>query len=62
MTFRFETSSVAMNFTFYQLAKDKDIQEKARQEVLEKIEKHDGKLSYEALMEMEYLNQVFNGK
>ena len=51
-----------MNFSMYQLARHPEIQEKARAEVLEKIAKHDGKFSYEALMEMEYLNQVFNGK
>lgn len=50
-----------MNLTLFQIANDKEVQEKARREILEKIEKHNGKLSYEALMEMEYLNQVFNG-
>lgn len=51
-----------MNFTMFNLASNPEIQEKARQEVLDKIAQHDGKLSYEALMDMEYLNQVFNGK
>lgn len=51
-----------MNFTMFELACNQEIQEKARQEVLEKIAQHDGKLTYEALMDMEYLNQVFNGK
>lgn len=51
-----------MNFSLYLLATHQDIQDKARKEINEKIAKHDGKLSYEALMEMEYLNQVFNGK
>lgn len=45
-----------------ELALAQDIQDKARKEVNEKISKHGGKLSYEALMEMEYLNQVFSGK
>lgn len=58
----FDTSSTAMNFTLFQLATHQDIQEKARREIEETIEKHNGKLSYEALMEMEYLNQVFNGE
>lgn len=51
-----------MNFTMLELALAQDIQDKARKEINEKIEKHSGKLSYEALMEMEYLNQVFSGK
>lgn len=45
----------------FELALAQDIQEKASQEINEKIAKHDGKLSYDALMEMEYLNEVFNG-
>lgn len=51
-----------MNLTLYQLAAHQDVQEKARQEILDIIEQHEGKLTYETLMEMEYLNQVFNGK
>lgn len=50
-----------MNFTMLELALAQDIQENARKEINEKIAKHDGKLTYEALMEMEYLNQVFSG-
>lgn len=59
--FRFDTSATAMNFIMYQLATHEEIQEKAQKEVLEMIKKH-GKLSYEALMDMEYLNQIFSGK
>lgn len=51
-----------MNFTMFELACNQEIQEKARKEVFDKIAKYDGNLSYEALMDMEYLNQVFNGK
>lgn len=58
----FETSATAMNFTMFELASNQKIQEKARKEVFDKIAKHGGNLSYEALMDMEYLNQVFNGK
>lgn len=50
-----------MNFSLFQLASNQGIQDKARKEIEDKIAKHDGKLSYEALMEMEYLNQIFNG-
>lgn len=61
MNFSFDTSSTAMNFSLFQLASNQGIQEKARKEIEDKIAKHDGKLSYEALMEMEYLNQIFSG-
>jgi cytochrome P450 family 6 len=46
----------------YELARHQNIQEKARKEVVEVTAKHGGKITYDALMEMEYLNQVFSGK
>lgn len=51
-----------MNFTMYELAVNQTVQDKARREIDEKMAKHGGKLTYDALMEMEYLTQVFNGK
>lgn len=57
----FETSSTAMNFAMLELALAQDLQDKARKEINETLTRHDGKMTYEALMEMEYLNQVFSG-
>lgn len=51
-----------MKFSLYHIASHVDVQDKAREEILEKIVKYDGRLTYEALMEMEYLNQIFNGE
>ncbi|XP_033356352.1 cytochrome P450 9e2-like [Bombus vosnesenskii] len=54
-----ETSSLTLNYIGYDLAVHPDIQEKLRNEVMSKIEKH-GDFTYEALKEMTYMNQVIS--
>lgn len=56
----FETSSTAMSFTLYLLAKHPEIQVKVREEVRRIKKAHENEINYDALMEMHYLNQVFN--
>lgn len=56
----FETSSTAMAFALYFLAKYPDVQDKVRDEVKRVKQLHNNEISYDALMEMTYLNQVFN--
>jgi cytochrome P450 family 6 len=58
----FETSSSTMTFCLYELAVNPDIQEILQAEIDTVLEKHDGKLSYEALQEMTYLDKTVAGK
>lgn len=58
----FETSSTTMNFSLYELALNQDIQNKLRDEINSAIERHGGKLTYETMMDIPYLDQVINGE
>ena len=50
-----------MTMALYELAYRNDIQEKLRIEIEEVVSRHDGKISYDAISEMTYLDQVING-
>jgi cytochrome P450 family 6 len=50
-----------MTMALYELAYRHDIQEKLRIEIEEVVSRHDGKISYDAISEMTYLDQVING-
>ncbi|PSN34611.1 hypothetical protein C0J52_20552 [Blattella germanica] len=56
----FETSSSTMTFCLYELALNPDIQDKVRKDIDIMLEKHNGKVEYEAIMKMEYLEKVVN--
>ncbi|KAF5300222.1 hypothetical protein FQA39_LY19152 [Lamprigera yunnana] len=51
-----ETSSSALTFCFYELGLNQDIQSKLRNEIITVLAKHDGEITYEALMEMSYMD------
>ncbi|GAB0098876.1 Cytochrome P450 [Sergentomyia squamirostris] len=53
----FETSSVSLSFTLYEVARNKNVQEKLRAEIKETLAKH-GKLSHDVVLDMPYLDQV----
>ncbi|XP_047038359.1 cytochrome P450 6B6-like [Helicoverpa zea] len=55
----FETSSSATSFTLHQLAYHPEVQKKAQEEVDRILAKHDGKLSYDSIKEMNYLEMAF---
>ncbi|VEN50704.1 unnamed protein product, partial [Callosobruchus maculatus] len=54
----FETSATTMTFALYELAANQDIQDKLREEVRNVLDKYDGKMTYEAIMEMTYLDKI----
>ncbi|CAO1432994.1 unnamed protein product [Diamesa hyperborea] len=56
----FETSSTAMNYAFYELAYRQTIQDKLRDEITEVLQRHNNEITYDAIMEMTYLDKVVN--
>lgn len=58
----FETSSTAMTYALYELAINQKIQDQVRNEIKDIINRHDGKITYDSLMEMTYLDQVIYGE
>lgn len=58
----FETTSSTLVFALHELAENKDIQDKTREEINKVLSKYDGKITYDSLKEMKYLEQVFDGK
>lgn len=58
----FETSSSTMTFAFYELSLNQEIQERARKEVAEVLKRHNGEWSYEAALELTYIDQIINGE
>lgn len=57
----FETSSSTMTFASYELALDQELQDRAREEVRQVMERHGGVMSYEAAMEMTLMEQIIQG-
>lgn len=57
----YETSSTTMTFCLFELASNPEIQKKLQEEVIEVLKKHDNKLTYEAIMDMRYMDKVVNG-
>ncbi|XP_070493753.1 probable cytochrome P450 6a20 [Chironomus tepperi] len=55
----YETSSSTLTFCSYELAMNQHVQDRLREEILEVLEKHNGEVTYDAIMEMKYLEMVF---
>uniref|UniRef100_A0A182IVU5 Cytochrome P450 n=1 Tax=Anopheles atroparvus TaxID=41427 RepID=A0A182IVU5_ANOAO len=56
----FETSATTLAFALYLLASNPAVQERCREEIGEKLALYDNAITYEALKEMTYLDQVIN--
>lgn len=53
----FDTSSTATSFLLHELAKNSEIQRKAREDILSSMQKHGNKLTYDSINDMKYLDQ-----
>ncbi|KAK5646377.1 hypothetical protein RI129_004841 [Pyrocoelia pectoralis] len=56
----FETSSSVMSFCLYKLAENMAIQDKVREEIDSILRKYDGKINYDSIIDMKYMDQVIN--
>ena len=56
----YETVSSGLSMLSYHLAKNPEVQEKVYQEVMEVMERHDGKLDHETISDMDYLEAAVN--
>ncbi|XP_067628166.1 probable cytochrome P450 6g2 isoform X2 [Eurosta solidaginis] len=56
----FESSSATMSFTLYELAKRPDLQQRLRNEIAEGLRRTDGKVTYEFMDSLEYMQMVID--
>uniref|UniRef100_A0ABL0EJX2 Cytochrome n=3 Tax=Rhodnius prolixus TaxID=13249 RepID=A0ABL0EJX2_RHOPR len=55
----FETTASTLGFCLYELSLHQDVQEQAYQHILSVLKKHGGEITYDAVKEMTFLNQIF---
>lgn len=58
----FETTSTTISFAIFELALNNDIQEKARLEVRNVLEKHGGVWCYDGFQELTYVDMIIRGE
>jgi len=56
----FETSSTAMSYALFELAQNEEVQEKARKNVQEVLNKNEGKFTYDSVSEMSYIDHCIS--
>ncbi|GAB1867046.1 Probable cytochrome P450 6a13 [Camponotus japonicus] len=56
----YETSSTVLSFVGFQLANNPDVQAKLREEVISVLNKYEGVITYDALKDMTYMDQVIS--
>lgn len=57
----FESSSSTMSFLMYELSKHPEKQQKAYNEIVDVLEKYNGNISYEAVIDMKYMGHCIDG-
>ena len=50
-----------MSYTLFEMSQNQDVQDKARDNVRKVLAKHDGLFTYEAMMEMTYIENCISG-
>ena len=58
----YETSASTLSFALYELALHPEIQHSLRAEIVQVLSKHDGKLTYDGMQDMSYLDRVVSGE
>lgn len=58
----FETSSSTLSFGLYELAKNPDVQIKARQIINQALQKYNGEITFEMLLDIPYIDHIIYGK
>lgn len=58
----FETSSTTISFCLYEVAKHPDVQRKLHEEIDTVLARYNGKVTYESVSEMKYLESCIDGK
>lgn len=56
----FETSSTALSYALYELAINQELQDRTREEIEKVLQNHDGEITYEAIMNMDFADRVIN--
>jgi cytochrome P450 family 6 len=58
----YETSASTIGFALYELALHPEIQQGVRAEILQVLSEQDGKLTYDSVQGMSYLDRVVSGE
>lgn len=58
----FDTVSTAMSFALHELAANPEVQERLHREIKECHLKNNGKIDFNAIQELKYLDMVVSGK
>lgn len=57
----FETTASTISYCLYELAMNPEIQNQLRKKIQQTLDANEGKLSYDTLKDMPYLDMIING-